>query len=231
MLAIVHSVMLWLTYELALSVCPWDDPRQRLMFGLCGVAFALINPILLQQIGSTFADITTGELVLAGWLLLALAVRTPSIARVICAGLLCGIATGLKLTNALHAICGFAVLILLPLTLWGRIRHGLAYGISLGLGFGRRRTLVLSPRAEIRQSPVSLDEQRIPVTGIHDRAGTRFAFHSGNGCRGSLAPVRHDRSCNDGARRTRAPDPRYALLLIVVGAFFCRWLWRRRAAS
>ena len=56
---------------------------------LCGVAFALVNPILLQQIGSTFADITTGELVLAGWLLLALSVRTPSAARVICAGLLC----------------------------------------------------------------------------------------------------------------------------------------------
>src|SRR5712664_122191 len=86
-LAVAHSVMLWLTYELAVSVCPSDDRRRRLMFGLCGVAFALINPILLQQIGSTFADITTGELVLAGWLLLALAVRAPSIARVIYAGL------------------------------------------------------------------------------------------------------------------------------------------------
>src|SRR6266404_4574732 len=133
--AVVHSIMLWLTYELAVTVCPSDDRHRRLMFGLCGVAFALINPILLQQIGSTFADITTGELVLAGWLLLALTVRAPSIARVICAGLLCGIATGLKLTNAVHAISGFALLIWLPLTLRGRIRHGLAYGISLGLCF------------------------------------------------------------------------------------------------
>ncbi len=82
-LAMAHSVMLWLTYELAVSVCPSDDKHKRLMFGLCGVAFALINPVLLQQIGSTFADITTGEMVLAGWLLLALAVRTPSTARVV----------------------------------------------------------------------------------------------------------------------------------------------------
>ncbi len=134
-LALAHSIMLWLTYELAVTVCPSNDRRQRLIFGLCAVAFALINPILLQQIGSTFADITTGELVLAGWLLLALAVRTPSTARVVCAGLLCGVATGLKLTNAVHAIAGFAVLIMLPLTLRGRIRQGLAYGISLGLGF------------------------------------------------------------------------------------------------
>lgn len=134
-LAMVHSVMLWLTYELAVSVCPSHDKGQRLIFGLCGVAFALVNPILLQQIGSTFADITTGELVLAGWLLLALAVRVPSTARVICAGLLCGIATGMKLTNALHAVSGFAILTMLPLTTRRRIRQGLAYGISLGLGF------------------------------------------------------------------------------------------------
>src|SRR3984957_10024205 len=129
-LAALHSVMLWLTYELAACVCPWDDARKRLMFGLCAVAFALINPILLQQIGSTFADITTGELMLGGWLLLALAMREPSATRVVCAGLLCGIATGFKLTNAVHAISGFAVLSMLPLSLWGRTRRALAYGIS-----------------------------------------------------------------------------------------------------
>ena len=134
-LAIAHSVMLWLTYELAVTVCPSDDPRKRLWFGLCAVAFALINPILLQQIGSSFADITTGEFVLAGWLLLAHAARTPGTARVVCAGLLCGIATGLKLTNAIHAISGFAVLTMLPPRLRGRIRQGLAYGTALGLGF------------------------------------------------------------------------------------------------
>ncbi len=135
MLALVHSGFLWLTYELAASVSPSSDARKRLKFGLCAVAFALTNPILLQQMGSAFADITTGELALAGWLLLALSIRTPSAARIIGAGLLCGVATGLKLTNAVYAICGFAILIMLPMNLRGRFRHGLAYGISLGLGF------------------------------------------------------------------------------------------------
>src|ERR1700679_1093340 len=50
-LAAAHSVILWLTYELAVSLCPSDDRRERLIFGLCGVAFALVNPILLQEIG------------------------------------------------------------------------------------------------------------------------------------------------------------------------------------
>src|SRR3984885_15252161 len=32
-LAIAHSIMLWLTYELAVTVCPSDDPHKRLLFG------------------------------------------------------------------------------------------------------------------------------------------------------------------------------------------------------
>jgi hypothetical protein len=231
-LAIAHSAILWLTYELAVTVCPSDDPHKRLMFGLCGVAFALINPILLQQIGSTFADITTGELVLAGWLLLALAVRTRSTTRVICAGLLCGIATGLKLTNAIHAISGFAVLIMLPLTLRGRIRHGVAYGISLGLGF----VVIAAPwsyRLEKRfgnplfplmnnifRSPEFTTEplhhlRFIPAT-VAEALWRPFAM---------IDPVTmvHE--------EMRAPDPRYAVLFILVGVFVCRWLWQRRAPS
>jgi hypothetical protein len=231
-LAMVHSVMLWLTYELAVAVCPWDDRRQRLIFGLCGIAFALVNPILLQQIGTTFADITTGELVLAGWLLLALAVRAPSAARIIGAGLLCGIATGLKLTNALHAISGFAILIMLPLTLRGRLRQSVAYGVSLGLGF----FLIAAPWSyrlaqrfgnpffplmnSVFRSPEYTTEPlrhlRFIPASVAEALWRPFAM---------IDPVTmvHEEA--------RAPDPRYAVLLILIGALLCRWLWQRRAAS
>jgi hypothetical protein len=231
-LAIAHSIMLWLTYELAVSVCPWDDRHKRLMFGLCGVAFALINPILLQQIGSTFADITTGELVLAGWLLLALAVRAPSARRVICAGLLCGIATGLKLTNAVHAISGFAILIMLPLTLGKRIRHGLAYGLSLGLGF----VLFAAPwsyRLEQRFGnplfPLMNSVFRSP--DFTTEQGHAFRFIPATVTEALWRPFAMINPITMVHEELRAPDPRYAVLLILVGAFFCRWLWQRRAAS
>ena len=228
-LAIAHSVMLWLTYELALAVCPSDDPRQRLWFGLCAVAFALINPILLQQIGSTFADITTGELVLAGWLLLVRAVRTPSTGRIICAGLLCGVATGFKLTNAVHAISGFAVLTLLPLTLPGRIRQGLGYGVALGLGFviiaapwsyrlvERFGNPVFPLMNNIFRSPEFTTEplhhlRFIPAT-LAEALWRPFAM---------LDPVTmvHE--------EMRAPDPRYAVLFVLVGVFLYRRLRQHR---
>jgi hypothetical protein len=231
-LAIAHSVMLWLTYELAVTVCPSENRHQRLMFGICAIAFALVNPILLQQIGSTFADITTGELVLAGWLLLALAVRAPSTARVICAGLLCGIATGLKLTNAVHAISGFAILIMLPLTLRGRIRQGLAYGIPLGLGF----VLVAAPWSyRLAQRfgnplfPLMNNVFRSPEFTAEPLRHLRFipasvaeAFWRPFAMIDPVTMVHEE---------LRAPDLRYAVLLILIGAVFCRWLWQRRAAS
>lgn len=231
-LAVVHSVMLWLTYELAVCVCPYDDMQRRLTFGLCAIAFTLVNPILLQQIGSTFADITTGEMVLAGWLLLALAVRAPSAARIICAGLLCGVATGFKLTNALHAVSGFAVLILLPLTLRARIRQGLFYGASLGLGFvviaapwsyrlaQRFGNPVFPLMNSVFRSPeyftgAASALRFVPAT-IADALWRPFAM---------LDPVTmvHE--------ELRAPDPRYAVLLIVMVALLCRRLWQRRKGS
>jgi len=231
-LAVVHSGMLWLTYELAISVCPWDDKHKRLNFGLCGVVFTLMNPILLQQIGSDFADITTGEIVLAGWLSLALAVRAPSIARIVCAGLLCGIATGLKLTNAVHAISAFAVLIILPLTLRGRLRYGLAYGVSLGLGFALAAAPWSYRLYETFGNPVfplmnnvfrspdfttgPLRHLRFIPATLLEALWRPFAM---------IDPVTmvHD--------ELRAPDLRYAVLLVLIGVFCCRWLLQRRTTS
>jgi hypothetical protein len=231
-LAIAHSVLLWLTYELAVSVCPSSEKQDRLIFGIYGVAFALLNPILLQQIGSTFADITTGEFVLAGWLLLALAVRTPSTARVVCGGLLLGIATGLKLTNALHAISAIAILILLPLSLRGRIRHGIAYAVSLGLGF----VVVAAPwsyRLERRFGnpffPLMNDVFRSPeftTAPLH-----HLRFIPATVTEALSRPFAMIDPVTMVHEEMRAPDLRYAVLSILIGVVFCRWLWQRRTSS
>jgi hypothetical protein len=134
-LAVLHSVVLWITYELACTVRPSEDRKQCLFFGLSVTTLALMNPILLRQIGSAFADITTAGLVLAGWLLLAKTVRRPCTKRVICSAILLGGATALKETNAVHALAGFLVLIFVPLPPLGRIRSLFLYGATLAASF------------------------------------------------------------------------------------------------
>src|SRR5258708_33586902 len=98
--AAAHSIILWLTFELAVAVCPSKDGRARVFAGSCAVALAFMNPILMQEIGSCFADITTAELALGGWLLMAGGVREPPIARGICAGPIPRAASGPKLSKA-----------------------------------------------------------------------------------------------------------------------------------
>src|SRR3984885_9063005 len=109
--AAAHSIILWLSFELGVAVCPSRDGRTRVFAGSCAVALAFMNPILMQQIGSCFADIPTAELALGGWLLLAGAVRAPRISRVIYAGLILGAASALKLSNALSAVAALAMLV------------------------------------------------------------------------------------------------------------------------
>ena len=231
-MALAHSAILWLTYELAIVACPSNDGRRRCAFGLCAVAFALINPILLQQIGSTFADITTGELVLAGWLLLALSVRAPSSARIVGAGLLCGIATGFKLTNAVHAIAGATTLVLLPTNRPRQIRFVLAYGATVAIGFlmvaapwsyrleGRFGNPLFPLLNNLFRSPEYTIEPvhalRFVPAGIFEGLGRPFAM---------IDPVVMVHV------ELRAPDPRYAILLICSGVVVCRWLWRRHSGA
>ncbi|HME38529.1 MAG TPA: hypothetical protein VKG63_06160 [Steroidobacteraceae bacterium] len=227
-LAAVHSIILWLTFELAVAVCPSVDGRTRAAMGICAVALTFMNPILMQQIGASFADITTAELVLAGWVLLAGAVRAPRAAPVIYAGLIIGAAVALKLTNVAHAIAAFALLLFLPLPVRGRLRHGFLYGVSLMLGFA------------IVAAPWSYRLERM--------FGNPF-FPLMNGLFRSpeftTEPLRHFRFIPDSFveavwrpfamldpsvmvhEELSSPDLRYAVLAVLAAVLLAHWLWRR----
>jgi len=94
-----------------------------------------MNPILLQQIGSSFADITTTGLILGGWLLLAQAVRYPRTTLIISGAILLGLATALKPTNGVHALAGFFLVAFVPLPFLVRIRNLFYFGATLGASF------------------------------------------------------------------------------------------------
>jgi hypothetical protein len=226
-LAVVHSVILWLTFELGVCICPSDDLRARVSTGLCAVALAFVNPILLQQIGSTYTDITTGILVLASWLLLAGAVRTPHPARLVFAGLLLGAASALKLTNTAHALAGFAVLIMLPLSLRGRIRHGLGFGICLGAGFAivaapwsyRLEQMFGNPLFPLMNSVFRSPE--FPTGPLR-----HFRFIPGSFAEALWRPFAMIDPMRMVHEELRAPDLRYAVLLALVSVLCLRWMWR-----
>jgi hypothetical protein len=228
LLTLWHSVILCLTFELGVAVCPGAAPTTRAAIGMWAVALALVNPILLQQIGSSFADITTAELALAGWVLLAAVVHRPRIAPLLCAAALLGAATALKLTNAIHAIGSAAVLLLLPLPLRGKIRYGVLYAVTLGTTFA----LVTAPWSyhlvqnfgnplfplanNIFRSPEFITEPlrlvRFIPANISEALWRPFAMLD-------PAPLVHEEQ--------RAPEGRYALLILLVCALGARWLWRR----
>jgi hypothetical protein len=227
--AAAHSIILWLTFELGVAVCPSQDGRTRLVAGICAVALAFMNPILMQQIGSCFADITTAELGLGGWLLLASAVRMPRISRVIYAGLILGVASALKLSNALSAISAFAMLAMLPLDWRGKIRHGFLYGLSLGIGFA----LVAAPWAYrlMREFgnpmfPMFNSVFRSPYSSTNPTEGDhRFIPDSiGEALWRPFAMINPMRMVHE---ELSAPDPRYAVLLTLVILFLVRWSWKR----
>jgi len=227
-LAGVQSIIFWLAYELALVIGPSGEPRGRLTMGICATLLAIANPILINQMGSSYADVLTAELVLAAWLLLAHAVRAPRAALVVFAGLLLGLATALKLSNSTHAIAACILLLFLPGTWGGRLRFALGFGGALALGF----MIVTAPWAIQLQHhfgnpffPLLNNIFRSPQFPTTPMIDERFVPGSLGAALWRPFAIAAPVTMVDDEYAT--PDLRYALLLGVVILLLARWGWRR----
>jgi hypothetical protein len=227
-LAVVQSAILWLTYELAVALAPGEQPRARVALGICAAVFAFANPVLITQFGTSFADILTAELVLAGWLSLIAAVRGPGTMRIVAAALLLGCACALKPTNAVHAVSAGALLLFLPVDWWSKLRSAAIFvavgalaavavcapwSLRLQEHFGNPvfpllNNLFQSPQyttgrmLDYRFIPPSFGAAlRLPFTMIAPRGMIQVEW--------------------------AAPDLRYALLLVLGVLAIVIWGWRR----
>lgn len=99
-LATMQSVMLWMTWELVRFVGRQQVGYRPSVVAWAAVALALLNPVFLQELGSSFNDITTGALALGGYVALASAFFGGRLRRVALGGVLLGAAAALKLSNA-----------------------------------------------------------------------------------------------------------------------------------
>jgi hypothetical protein len=227
-LAAVQSVLLWLVYELALAIAPPTKPATRLALALCAVTLALANPVLIGQLGSSFADVLTAAMVLAGWLLLVLAARTPSAMRVVCAALVLGCASALKLTNALHAVSAGVMVLLIP----GSWRNKLRYATLFALAGVAAFAAVAAPWSirlaqhfgnpffplfnGIFHSPQFTTARIIQYRFIPTSVGAAL-----------LRPFAMVTPRNMVHVEQAAPDLRYALLLVATALAALVWGWRR----
>ena len=228
-LAMAHSVVLWLTYELACSVCPSADPKERLFFGLCATLLALMNPVLLQQIGSSFADVTTTGLVIGGWLLLVRTVLRPRIRLVIFAAIFLGLATALKPTNGVHALAGFFLVAFVPRPPLGRVRDLMYFGATLGISFALTAapwSIRLASRFGNPVFPLLNNLFRSPEFSTAPSKAYRFIPDSFT--QALLRPF--DISGTGGMihEELSSPDLRYAMLVSVFLMFVIAWFWRSR---
>jgi hypothetical protein len=226
-LAMIHSVVLWLTYELACRVSSSEDRKERFFFGLCVTVLAFMNPVLLQQIGSSFSDITTTGLVLGGWLLLVQAVLRPRLKLVIFAAVLLGFATALKPTNGLYAIGAFFLVAFLPLPFVGRIRNLFYFGATLGISF----VLTAAPwslrLARMFGNPmVPLLNNVFKSPAIPTTAAKHYRFIPDSVLDALLRPFAMTGTDNMVAEELAGPDVRYALLLVVFLISGTAWIWR-----
>jgi hypothetical protein len=133
--ATFHAVILWLTFEIALIAGVRDERRTGARFAMLATILAAANPILLQQLGSTIIDISTGVLVVGGWLALAYALRTGRTNAVAIAGVLCGVAVALKLSNAVFAVAALPALAFLPGPLLKRVRASIVFACTCAIAF------------------------------------------------------------------------------------------------
>jgi hypothetical protein len=227
-LAAVQSVILWLTYELALVVAPAQDSRARMVVAICSALFAFANPILVNLFGSSYADVITADLVLGGWLLLVKAVHFPSEKFVWSAGLLLGAASALKLTNSVHALSACVLLLFIPVRWPRRFRQIAVFGTALAASFvliclpwsvrlaqhfGNPLFPLLNQIFRSPQYPAApmMDYRFIPDS-LADALWRPFAI---------VKPVF---AVDD---EQQSPDIRYAVLLVCAVLLLCGWLWRR----
>lgn len=227
-LAIVQSAILWLTYELTLEIAPPYSSRMRMTMGLCAVALAFANPILINQFGSSFADVTTAEVVVLAWLVLVRSIRVPRSGVVAFAGALLGIASALKLTNCVHALSAGVLVLFLPGNWWTKLRHSFWFGAAVAASFVivcARWSVQLEHHFGNPLFPLLNNVFRSPQFPAASLVDYRFVPDSiGEALWRPFAIVIPQNMVDD---ELAAPDLRYAVLLVAGCLLVGGWMWRR----
>jgi hypothetical protein len=128
-------LLVGIAYQLIGSGTDDTGGRRRLVLLLAGAC--MFGPGFLSELGNVMGDNMTALLVLAS---LYLSLRAwplqggRALLVILAAGLVMGLSTGLKLTNAAYAVALCAALLLAPGAWWQRLRLAFVFGIGVLTG-------------------------------------------------------------------------------------------------
>lgn len=227
-LAALQSAILWLSYELAMTVASPGDARVRTVIAVSATVLALANPVLIFELGSSYADITTAELALAGWVVTLRAIQDADVRKVAWGGLLLGSASALKATNAVHAVSAITLLAFIPGGWKDRLRHAAVFAAGLVGSFG-----VVSAPWSIRLEqefgnplfPLLNGVFRSPAYSTAPMVAYRFIPQSLAAVLTRPFALAVPRQMVD--VEWSAPDLRYAVLAVLALVLLVRWIVRR----
>lgn len=130
-LTIVHCINLLLAWKICDQLLP-DSQHSRRSYLVCGLLLAFSSPLFLAALGSSFAEVLTSIPMLAGVLLMLGEYSKDNWdkRRFAVAGLLLGLAVGLKLSSGLFAVG--TTLALLPMAVRNRGRAASVFVLVLG---------------------------------------------------------------------------------------------------
>lgn len=134
LLAAFHSLNLLLVFVLARRLAPLQGGWASLLASLAAL-LALFNPVFLQELGSSFSDISISVLVLGGWLLLLDQGLKGRGWYIFWGAFLLGAATGLKLTSGIFVASSLVFVFFLPGESWRKCQAALLYGVASLIGF------------------------------------------------------------------------------------------------
>lgn len=132
----LHGLNFVLLALLGVELLPRRQGKPAWGLSLLLAGLGCLGPAFLTQLGNTMGDNATAVCVLGGLLLAVRGARDrerglwqlPSTRHLLGAGLLLGIAAGLKLTNATYALALCLALLVLPGRPWLRVRAAWCFG-------------------------------------------------------------------------------------------------------
>lgn len=231
LLAALHALSLWSAYVIADRVLP-DGMPARGFAAFAAVALAGLSPLFLMEAGTSFTDVITAVPVMAGVACLLPAPSPASSRRLFIAGLCLGIATGLKLTNAVFAVaaCG---LLLFPLSVVPAFaRRLLVLALAGVLGFlVVEGPWALTLQREFGNPLFPMFNGWFHSPDFPGAGGLTSRFHAGGALDLLQVPFRLVLPSERLFAEVPAPDARLAMFCIVLVAWGALRLRRRASAA